>query len=141
MSSNPHRGDTQIEVGQETYTLCYDLNACALIMEKLGLSSFEQLAEMGQAKGGMGLSEIRYLLWAGTQRHHPELSENEVGALEWDLESVGPILGDAFQRGLLRRTPPDVEKKVTRKNRTGTGKTSKSEPTKPESSAQTSSGD
>lgn len=141
MSSNPHRGDTPVTVGDDSFVLCYDLNACALIMEKLGLSNFEQLAEMGQREGGVGLSEIRYLLWAGLQRHHPKFSENDVGAMEWDLEEVGPVLGGAFQKGLLRRTPPDVEKKVTRKSRTGTGRQSKSEPTKPESSAQTSSGD
>ena len=133
MSANSHRGDTQITVGQETYTLCYDLNACALIMEKLGLDSFEQLAEMGEAKGGIGLSEIRYLLWAGLQRHHPDLTETDVGALEWDLETVGPKLGDAFQKGLLRQTPPDVEKKVTVTRKSpGTGKRDKSEHTKQE---------
>ena len=141
MNSNSHRGDTPVTVGNDNFVLCYDLNACALIMEKLGLSSFEQLAEMGQAKGGIGLSEIRYLLWAGLQRHHPDLSEKEVGALEWDLEEIGPKLGDAFQKGLLRRSPPDLEKKVTRKSKTGTGKKSKSGRTRQESSAQTSSGD
>lgn len=131
MTTNPHRGDTPVTVGDGNLVLCYDLNACALIMEKLGLDNFEQLAEMGQAKGGIGLSQIRYLLWAGLQRHHSDLSENDVGALEWDLEEIGPKLGDAFQRGLLRQSPPDVEKKVTRKSKTGTGKRPKSERTKP----------
>jgi len=139
MSTNSHRGDTQITVGQETYTLCYDLNACALVMDQLGLSRFEELAERTQDTG-MGLSDIRYIMWAGLQRHHPELTVNEVGAIEWDLVEVGSILAEAFQRGLLRESPPDIEKKVTRQKKTGTGKRHKSERTKQESQARTSSG-
>ncbi len=138
---NPHRGDTQIKVGQETYTLCYDLNACAMVMDKFDLSDFEGLADKALSESGFDLRDFIYILWAGLQRHHSELVEQDVGTLEWDLDTIGKAIADAFQKGLMRKTQPDVEKKVTRRSKTGTGRKPKSGRTRQESSAQTSSGD
>lgn len=138
---NAHRGDTKIEVGKETYTLCYDLNACAMIMDKFSLADFEDLAEKALSELGFDLRDLIYILWTGLQRHHPELPEADVGGLEWDLDEIGPIIGNAFRKGLVRKTQPDMEKKVTRRSKTGAGRRSKSAPTKQESPAPTSSGD
>lgn len=122
---NPHRGDTPIEVGGETYTLCFDLNACASIMDKFELEEFEDLADKG-IDGKFSLKDLIFVLWAGLQHHHPDLTVKEVGAMEWALEEVGPIIGDAFQKGLTRTVPPTVEKKPTvRRKKVGTGNKSK----------------
>lgn len=137
---NPHRGDTPIEVGQKTYTICYDLNACAMIMDKFSLKDFEDLADKALSESGFDLRDLIYILWVGLLRHHSELPEADVGGLEWDLDGIGPVIGEAFRKGLMRKTQPDMEKKVTRKRKTGAGRRSKSARTKPESPAQTSSG-
>ena len=117
--SNPHRGDTPVMVGSIEYTLCYDLNACALIMERLGIKTFEEIPESLKAKN-LGLSDVRFFLWAGLQHHHPEFTEEEVGALEWDLTEVAVQLGPAIQKGLIRTTPPKGGQS-TKKTRHGTG--------------------
>ena len=104
---NPHRGDTPIEVAGVAYTLCYDLNATAMVMDKMGLTSFEQLAD-GIGLSGVGMSELIYIMWAGLQHHHPELTEKEVGAMDWDISEAAAQLGDAFQKGLTRKTAPNM---------------------------------
>ncbi len=103
---NPHRGDTKVQVTGRSYTLCYDLNATAMVMDHLGLTSFEQLAD-GVSLSGIGMSDLIHILWAGLQRHHPELTEKEVGALDWDITEASQKLGQAFERGLTRKTKPD----------------------------------
>ena len=138
---NPHRGDTKIDVGGGSYTLCYDLNACALIMDKFDLTDFEDLAEKSMSEAGFDIRDFIYILWAGLQRVHPDMTELEVGGLEWELDSIGPVIGAAFQKGLMRKTQPEVEKKVTRKRKTGAGRKHKSGPTRQVSPAQISSGD
>ena len=100
---NSHRGDTPIEVGGVAYTLCYDLNATAMVMEHLGLTSFEQLAD-GVSLSGIGMSDLIHMMWAGLQHHHPDLTLKEVGALDWDISEVAKKLGEAFQKGLVRKT-------------------------------------
>ncbi len=119
--TNPHRGNTPVEVGGEKYTLCFDLNACAMVMERLGLESFEDLAEKA-VSDKIGLREVVYMLWAGLQRNHPEMTEQDVGALEWDLQEVGPVLGDAFSSGLIRKTTPARTTKKKTKKKRGTGR-------------------
>lgn len=122
MSGNPHKGDTSVEVGKEEYILCFDLNACANVMEHLGVENFEELAdEKFQSK--IGLKDIRYILWAGLQRHYPDLTEDDVGAMEWDMEYAANKLGEAFRKGLLREGPSKGpnSKKGMKRNR-GAGK-------------------
>ncbi len=138
---NPHRGDTPIEVGEEIYTLCYDLNACAMIMDKFDMEDFEDLAEKALSESGFDLRDFIFIIWVGMQRHHSDLKEHDVGGLEWDLNEIGPVIGEAFSKGLIRQTSPDIEKKVTRKKKPGAGRKRNSGRTKPASSAQTSSGD
>jgi len=104
---NTHRGDTPIVVGGAAYILCYDLNATAMVMDHLGLTSFEQLAD-GIGLSGVGMSDLIYIMWAGLQHHHPDLTEKEVGALDWDISEAAASLGEAFQKGLARKTQPST---------------------------------
>lgn len=126
---NPHRGDTPIEVAGEQYTLCYDLNACAEVMEYLGVDSFEAMGTLDL--GDMGLKQILHLIWAGLQRHHPELDLHDVGAIEWDLNEILPDIAEAFERGLVRKDSPAGggraegkarKKKATKRTSPGTGR-------------------
>ncbi len=122
---NPHRGDTPIEVGEgsnkQQFTLCYDLNACAMVMKKLGVNNLSSLSN-GTQLSSVALDDIIYVLWAGLQRHHPELTEKEVGALEWDLAEATGKIGEAFVLGLTRNTKPEgqSQEKADPQNR-GTG--------------------
>lgn len=102
---NPHRGDTPIEVGGEKLTLCYDLNACAMVMDHLNIRSFEAMGNLDLAN--VGLNDILHILWAGLQRHHPDLDVQDVGAMEWDLNDILPVVGQAFNRGLVRESKAD----------------------------------
>lgn len=104
---NSHRGDTPVEVAGVAYTLCYDLNATAMVMDHLGLTSFEQLAD-GVSLSGVGMSDLIYIMWAGLQHHHPDLTVKEVGAMDWDIAYAGKMLGEAFQKGLTRSTAPSM---------------------------------
>lgn len=124
---NPHRGDTPVDVGGQSLTLCYDLNACAQVMNHLEIKSFEKLGNIDLAQ--CSLSDIIFMLWAGLQRHHPDYTLEQVGELEWDLAEVLPEIGNAFQLGLTRhRTIGDREEtgadnaegKGSRKSGTGT---------------------
>jgi len=100
-----HRADVPVEVEGQTYTLCYDLNACALVMDRLGVKSFKQLSD-GVEFADLGLRDFIYILWAGLQRHHPDLTERDVGAMDWDLESAAESVVTAFEKALVRKTPP-----------------------------------
>ena len=70
---NPHRGDTEVTIREETYTLCYDLNAAAKVMDRLGIKSFEAMASENIDLNTAGLDDLIYILWCGFNRHHPEL--------------------------------------------------------------------
>jgi len=103
---NKHRGDTTVEVEGQTYTICYDLNACAKVMDHLEITSFEQLAD-GVSLSGLGLKDLLYIYWCGFNRNHPDLSLEDIGAMEWDLSEMALKVGEAFRRGLLREVPPE----------------------------------
>lgn len=130
---NPHRGDTTVVVGGGEYTICYDLNAVAKVMERMGIQKLESLADL-EALNSAGVSDLIYIIWCGFNRHHPEMTVEEVGGLEWDLAEVNNWLGDAFNRGLTRKTVPDVEGQDQEKKEDppnpGTGRKRKSLPTR-----------
>ena len=111
---NKHRGDTPVKVGDEMYTLCYDLNACALVMDRLDIKDMTELASL---EVEIGVRDFIYILWAGLQRNHPDLDESDVGALEWDLEEHGQKMVEALQRGLTRKKPPKGKGGVAKKRK------------------------
>jgi hypothetical protein len=102
---NPHRGDTPIEAGSESFTLCYDLNAIALIMARFSISDIDELARLQEKDKQITFSDLIFILWAGLQHHHEELTEKQVGALDWDLETASLVVGGAFQKSLMRSSP------------------------------------
>jgi len=118
--SNPHRGDTPITVGGIQYTLCFDLNACAAIMDHFKMKHIEELATIGNDMS-LGMRDIIYMLWQGLMHHHSEMTEAEVGSIEWDIVEMAPLIAEAFQRGLMRKNPPKHEKKVVARREIGTG--------------------
>lgn len=129
--TNPHRGDTSIKVGGEDFTLCYDLNATQQVFERLGVDSFEKMTA-GIAVDKLGVGDIIYILWAGLQRHHPEMTVKDVGALEWDLQGINDTWSSAFERALVVKAPEETVAAPAREGkkdgpptRSGTGKESK----------------
>lgn len=93
---NPNRGDVEILLDGRPHTLRYTLNALAELAERLEierLSDFENLGELG-------VGELRFLLWLGLKKHHPELSEAQVGDMDMDLAEVGTKIGEAFSASL-----------------------------------------
>ncbi len=124
---NKHRGDTPVKVGTgedaQELVLCYDLNACAMVMEELGIDNMEDLADPSKLNEKLSIGTLIYILWAGLQRHHPDLEKQEVGAMEWDLEGAGEVIGKAFTRGLMRNKKPSRSGGTSsKKARRGTGR-------------------
>lgn len=87
-----------IELNGRRRTLRYDLNALALLEEKLG-RSISQLDDVE-----MGIRSIRALIWAGLQHDDPDLTEQDVGAwigpggvsITDAMMKVGEALKEAF---------------------------------------------
>ncbi|NIU01082.1 MAG: hypothetical protein GWN01_09200 [Nitrosopumilaceae archaeon] len=99
---NPHRGDTDIDIDGVRYTLCYDLNALAKVMKRLGIRSLKEIASTESLDLG-GIDDLIYILWAGLQRHHSELTEHDVGAMNWDLTEAASVLGEAIQSSVAHK--------------------------------------
>ncbi len=56
--------------------LCYDMNAAALVRQKLGKSIFSR-ADMTS----LDLSEWPVIVWAGVQRHHKGITIEDLGGV------------------------------------------------------------
>lgn len=107
--TNPHRGDTEIKVGDKRFTLCFDLNACAKTMERLKINTFQQLAQEGITLSKASMTDLVHILYYGLLRHHSEefKSPEDVGALDWEFESLALTIAEAIGRALTRKTVPE----------------------------------
>lgn len=80
--ANREKGEASLQIGDETYTLCLDLNAMAIIEEYFSTPTkdvqfYEAFAKL--EKGGIRYT--RAFIWAGLQKHHKGLSIEATGEL------------------------------------------------------------
>lgn len=98
---NPHRGDVELPVGGKLYTLRYGHASIYALERKTGKSIMQIMREMDNADE-MRIGNVIELLWAGLQKHHPEITMDDVCDLLDQVEggsmSVVGIIGDAFQK-------------------------------------------
>lgn len=95
--ANPHRGDTDIQAGDRSYTLCFSSNAVCEMEEHFD----RPIAEIGtMLDAGARFSDLRAVFWHGLRRHHPDLSLEDAGDVmdEVGQDKVGEAIGTAFQR-------------------------------------------
>jgi len=98
------RGEVQFAAAGQTFTLVYTTNALCRLEEHLG-AGVGAIAGMVGDLAKVRLLDIRTLLWAGLQEHHPMLDTAAVGRIMdaiGVLESVELIMrafSGAFPRG------------------------------------------
>ena len=61
---NKFRGEFDLKAGDTTYKLKFTINSMVLLEETLGKS-------VNQIGVDVGIKELRALIWAGLQHHHP----------------------------------------------------------------------
>lgn len=94
--SNPHRGETALEIGGKRHLLVYDWHAIAALRSELG-SGFDQ--RIGEAAAELDLDTLAVALEAGLAKHHPG---------QWTREAImdasPPIVpvARAIQQALVR---------------------------------------
>lgn len=94
---NPALGDVRVtDADGGEWTLRYDVNALCAAEDKLG-AAVSELARRLEAEPSM--RDLRAMLWAGLQAHHPEVDEAHAGRLlaPNDMaDAIGRALGAAF---------------------------------------------
>lgn len=99
---NPHRGDVPLQVGAKIYTLCYSHLALVKLENKLDKSVVQIMTEMQNAKENLRIGMVVALLWAGLQKHHPNLSYDDAAGLLDDVEGgaavVMEVIGKSFEK-------------------------------------------
>ena len=106
MKGQELKGLVPIELGGESFYLCFDMNALCEIEDKYG--DVEKVFE-----GTIKMSTARYLLWAGLQHSHADRfeSQNDVGKVITlhDLKQVTEKLVEALR--VATPEPEDNKKK------------------------------
>lgn len=83
--ANPQRGTVEVELDGKPHQLRYTLNALAEIENRLGLQSIDEVLT---ALKGLSMRSLRTLLWAGLLDQRPELSEQDVGRMDFEFVPV-----------------------------------------------------
>ncbi|MDF2994678.1 MAG: hypothetical protein K0R27_315 [Xanthobacteraceae bacterium] len=89
MMANPHRGQTPLTVGENTYLLSLSMNAMCSLEAHLNLPIFKILLELDVIEKNplnMRLSLLRSVLWAMLQDHQPAAGIRDAGDI---LEVAG----------------------------------------------------
>lgn len=96
--ANPFRGKVPLKAGDEDYELSFSINAICEIEEHFG----KPIAEVGklmQAGDAFQVKTLRFVLWAGLQDNHDDISLKDAGniASNAGIEICGEAIGKAFQ--------------------------------------------
>ena len=130
--ANPARGEARVRIGDRDFTLAYDLNALCEVELLLGMPLQSILERLAQPR----LRDMRALLWAGLQRHHP-MSVAEAGDLLGEVLRSGAdataALGQQLSEGIAAAFPPPAASPATATPATPTGKRSMRQQSKPAS--------
>lgn len=89
--ANRERWEVDLQMGDETYTICLDLNAMALVEDHFSTPQKEvQFHEAFAKLEKGGVRYIRAVIWAGLQKYHKGLSIEAVGDL---IQKSGGLYG------------------------------------------------
>lgn len=94
-------GETVFEADGAQWRLRFDLNALCHVEDRLGASLDALQARLAQP----GARDLRALLWAGLQRHHPEVTLEQAGRL-CDVAQAGEAVGRALAAAFPREDAP-----------------------------------
>lgn len=95
MATNRFKGEATIKCSRGALKFMLDLNAMAEFESLVGASAFDAIERIEE--GNPRISDMRGLLCAGLQRHHPEISLFDAGdILAEDPEALTEALSAAF---------------------------------------------
>jgi len=98
---NPHRGDVSFEVAGKTYTMRLSHAALIKVEEALNKNLSQVMTEMS-SPDTMRLGTVVVLVWAGLQKHHPTLTQEDVANLFDEMpggvQGMVIILDKAFSK-------------------------------------------
>lgn len=108
--ANPNKGEFPLTVGEQTFTLCFDVNQLCVCEGMLDMDASEITAKIGSGN----LRLLRTVLWVGLQTHHKDVGMAEAGDLVTEL---GPAaVQEALIRGIAAAFPeppkPDAKAKA-----------------------------
>jgi len=134
MTTNPHKGDVSFEVEGKTYTLRYNHRALVKMETALNKGLMQVMTEMSKPET-LRLGTTAVLLWAGLQKHHPQITQDQAidmldeidGGVPAIIAFIDQAFGKAFETTLgTKGTNPPQEKAG---NGTGTKLSSTMSPT------------
>lgn len=82
---NKQRGLVDVTLDGKTHQLRYTLNALAEVEERLKL---ENLSAVLNLVNELSMRSLRTLLWAGLLHAQPDLTEREVGEMDFDFAEL-----------------------------------------------------
>lgn len=94
--ANREKGEVDLQIGDEVYTVCLDFNAMALVEAHFStpdkdVTFYEIFAKLEKLQTA-GVRYIRAIIWAGLQKHHPGLPIEAVGTM---IQQSGGLRGFA----------------------------------------------
>lgn len=100
---NPHKGDVQFLVGNQEFTLRFSHLALVKLENLLDKNVVEIIGELqSQPSGGIRIGTIVALLWAGLQKHHPNITYEKAADLLDDMDGgtikAMEVIGAAFEK-------------------------------------------
>ena len=118
MTTNPHKGDVSFEVEGKTYTLRYNHRALVKMETALNKGLMQVMTEMSKPET-LRLGTTAVLLWAGLQKHHPQITQDQAidmldeidGGVPAIIAFIDQAFGKAFETTLgTKGTNPPQEK-------------------------------
>lgn len=111
--TQPGSRDSQITIGEQTFTVCFSLYAIVALRDHWKLESDDEvLARMDEIarnfqKGKLDFRVLADLLWAGLRENHPETTTEEAFRLLSlaGLQQIPEVMKAVFKT-LLASAPP-----------------------------------
>ena len=93
---NRELGLVSMQAGDRSFRLQFTINGLCALEDASGLPApdFMVNLQVSSAGGSFRLSDVRLLLWAGLQEHHPDLSLRDVGEIITDMGGVEVAMRD-----------------------------------------------
>lgn len=115
--ANALRAEAQVAIASGTFTLAYSLNALSAIKSARPDVPLNDLLAGLEGKGADAVDDIALLIWAGLLKHHPGISQEEVGDLVeiTDLPLWSAAIGAAMGGGASEAKPGSGPRKAATK--------------------------
>lgn len=90
--ANPHKGEIELQAGDESYVLRYSIDAICTLEDQLDKGFPAIAAEMGNPDK-MRISSVRQVLLAGLRENHPQITLKQAGELIVSAGGAVVVLG------------------------------------------------